>query len=187
MNLLLGSVYQQLGQSHHAHIKENRAYLDVILDVILYLNKQELALRGDSKGPLSENKGNFLELLDLLAERDAQFRSKYIALPGNAKYTHLDIQYDLISSAVQVVINKIKTELLEAKFWAVMADEVRDCSCKEQMAICIRYYFSGMLNERCVSIVETKKLDATSLTTIIQGEREVLSLDSAKAVAQCYD
>ena len=68
-----------------------------------------------------------------------------------------------------------------------MADEVRDCSCKEQMAICIRYYFSGMLNERCVSVVEGKKLDATSLTRNIQGELEVLSLDSAKAVAQCYD
>ena len=113
MNLLLGSVYQQLGQSHHTHIKENRVYLEVILDAILYLNKQELALRGHSEGPSSENKGNFLELLDLLAKRDAQFRSKYITLPGNAKYTHPDIQYDLISSAVQVVINKIKAELLE--------------------------------------------------------------------------
>ena len=36
-------------------------------------------------------------------------------------------------------------------------------------------YFSGMLNERCVSIVEPKKLDATSLTSITQGELEVLS------------
>ena len=48
-----------------------------------------------------------------------------------------------------------------------MVDEMRDCSCKELMAICIRYCHSYTVNERCIGVVEAKKLDASSLTDII--------------------
>ena len=68
---ITGSVYQQLGESQRHQIKENREYLSTLLDAILFLCKQELALRGLREGKTSGNKGNFLELLDLLSKRDS--------------------------------------------------------------------------------------------------------------------
>ena len=40
---VIGSVYQQLNESHHAMVRENREYLKVLIDVVLFLSKQELA------------------------------------------------------------------------------------------------------------------------------------------------
>ena len=54
------------------------------------------------------------------------------------------------------------------------------------MAICIRYYHNT-INERCISVVEAKKLDASSLTELIQTALSSMGLDPSKAVAQCYD
>ena len=59
------NVVKQLGESQRHQIKENREYLSTLLDAILFLCKQELALRGHREGKTSANKGNFLELLDL--------------------------------------------------------------------------------------------------------------------------
>ena len=52
------------------------------------------------------------------------------------------------------------------------------------MAICIRYYHGS--NERCISVVEAKKLDASSLTDLIQTTLSSMGLDPNKAVVQCY-
>ena len=162
-------------------------YLVALLDAILFLCKQELVLRGHREGKESENKGNFFELLDLLAKRDPDFRKRYESRPGNAFYTHPEIQNELIDASAQAILCKIKDDLSEAVYWAPMVDEMRDCSCKELMAICIRYYHSNTINERCISVVEAKKLDSSSLTELIQKALSSMGLDPSKAVAQCYD
>ena len=157
------------------------------MDAILFLCKQELALRGHREGKDSENKGNFLELLDLLSKRDSDFRKLYESRPRNATYTHPEIQNELIDASAQAILNKIKGELIEAEYWAPMVDEIRDCSCKELMAICIRYYNGNAINERCINVVEAKKLDSASLTDLIQTTLSSMGLDPHKAVAPCYD
>ena len=186
-NTYIGSVYQQMGESQRMQIRENREYLSAILDAILFLCKQELALRGHNEGKASENKGNFLELLDLLCKRDVDFRKRYETRPRNATYTHPEIQNELIEASAKVILEKIKVEVTDAEYWAVMVDEMRDCSCKELMAICIRYHHDKAVNERCITVVEAKTLDAESLTNLIQTTLSSMGLDSSKAVAQCYD
>ena len=184
---IIGSVYQQLGESQRFQIRENREYLTALLDAILFLCKQELALRGHREDKESENKGNFLELLDLLSKRDPDFRKRYESRPGNASYTHPEIQNELIDASAHAILNQIRGELTKAEYWAPMVDEMRDCSCKELMAICIRYYHGNTIHERCISVVEAKKLDAASLTDLIQTTLSLMGLDPHKAVAQCYD
>ena len=167
MCIIAGSVYQQLGESQKSQIRENREYLTTLLDAILFLCKQELALRGHREGKESKNKGNFLELLDLLSKRDPDFRKRYESRPGNASYTHPEIQNELIDASAQAVLCKIKDDLSKAGYWAPMVDEMRDCSCKEQMAICIRYYHGSTINERCISVIEAKKLETFDSNNII--------------------
>ena len=130
-----------------------------------------------------------MELLDLLSKRDSDFRKLYESRPRNATYTHpgLGLGLGLFDASAQAILNKIKGELIEAEYWAPMVDEIRDCSCKELMAICIRYYNGNAINERCINVVEAKKLDSASLTDLIQTTLSSMGLDPHKAVAQCYD
>ena len=107
----IGSVYQQMGESQRMQIRENREYLSAILDAILFLCKQELALRGHNEGKASENKGYFLELLDLLCKRDVDFRKRYETRPRNATYTHPEIQNELIEASAKSFLRKLKLRL----------------------------------------------------------------------------
>ena len=111
---------QQLGESQRSQIKENREYLTTLLDAISFLCKQELALRGHRE---SENKGNFLELLDL-SKRDPDFKKRYESHPGNASYTHSEIQNEFINASAEAILSKIRGKLSEAGYWAPMVDEM---------------------------------------------------------------
>ena len=52
---------------HRKEAKENRQFLATIVDALLFLTKQNIAIRGHDESSISSNRGNFLELLDLMA------------------------------------------------------------------------------------------------------------------------
>ena len=58
--------------------------------------------------------------------------------PKNATYRSKTIQNDLISCCADVLNDQIIKEIQEAKFYSILADEVRDCSNKEQMPLILR-------------------------------------------------
>ena len=190
--IIVRSVYQQLGESQRSQIRENREYLTALLDAILILCKQDLALRGHREGKESENKGNFLELLDLLSKRDLDFKKRYESRPGNASYTHPEIQNKLTDASAQAILCKNKGELSdsEAEHWAPMVDEMQDCSCKELMAICIRHAVS------CIVILLMRGALVLTLLRLKSWMHHLLQilftpssmgLDPSKAIAQCYN
>ncbi len=61
------SVACQLDSARKEQIRKNRHYLKSILHALMFCASQDIALRGHREGVSSLNKGNFLELLDLLA------------------------------------------------------------------------------------------------------------------------
>ena len=60
-----GSILLKLSSAHDMEIKENREYFTKICEIIKYLCKQGLALRGHDESLESKNKGNFVELCEL--------------------------------------------------------------------------------------------------------------------------
>ncbi|GJZ47286.1 zinc finger MYM-type protein 1-like protein [Tanacetum coccineum] len=76
----------------------------------------------------------------------------------NAKMTSGDIQSDITTACADEIINAIKVELRDE--FAILVDESRDVSCKEQMALVLRFVNrEGEVVERLVGV---KKVDDTS-------------------------
>ena len=55
---------------HNAKVKENREILKDLINATCFLAKQQLAFHGNDEGTGSANRGNYVELLYSLAEKD---------------------------------------------------------------------------------------------------------------------
>ncbi|KAF3835860.1 hypothetical protein F7725_028418 [Dissostichus mawsoni] len=56
-------------------VKRNRGILKRLINCVVYLGKQELPFRGHDESVTSSNKGNYIELLDLVAEYDSDLHT----------------------------------------------------------------------------------------------------------------
>ena len=62
-----------------------REILKRLLDVTMFLAKQNLPFRGHRENMLSENKGNFLQLIELLSKYDPVLREHLIKLEQSSQ------------------------------------------------------------------------------------------------------
>ena len=150
--------------------------------------RQNIPLRGHDESSGSNNKGNYIEILELLLSLVPELSAQFRSLPDNAKYTSKVIQNDLLKAASDVVLKKVTDEVKEAEGFAVIADEARDIRKKEQLSLCLRYVNKDLeVNERFVGFCDLSELDAKALATkIVDGLRK-LGLDVKQCLAQCYD
>ena len=63
-------VNKSAATDRNRRVARNRFILASIIECILYLGRNGLSLRGHEEDEESPNKGNFLELLDLHAQKD---------------------------------------------------------------------------------------------------------------------
>ena len=70
-------------------------------------SNQEIALRGHRENDASTNKGNFIEILNLVAKHDEVVSSRLSHLPTNAIYTSPKVQNDLLHIMVGIVHKEI--------------------------------------------------------------------------------
>ena len=75
-----------------------------LIDVVCYLAMQELAFRGHDERKASTNRGNYIELLNLLAEYDEKLAS-HLKDASVFSGTSNHIQNDLIESISVVVLD----------------------------------------------------------------------------------
>lgn len=167
----------------------NKHYIKTVLEVIKYCAFQELALRGHREDQLAKNKGNFLELLHLISEHDPIVKSRLQDGPRNATYTSHVIQDELIHLLAKNVRMKICEEVKTARYFSIIADESRDVARQEQMSFVVRYFNTDncTVNERFLSFVQAKSLDANSLSQYIVKLIRDCDFDLNKLVSQGYD
>ncbi|XP_054711260.1 zinc finger MYM-type protein 1-like [Uloborus diversus] len=99
-----------LSYAHTKQVQQNRTYLRFVIETILFLGKQCLALRGHDETMSSLNKGNFLELLQLRAKDKGvdiiQMMSSKIH-----SYKSGQIQNEIIN----IIKNKIVVDIVNEK------------------------------------------------------------------------
>ena len=78
------SVVDMLGVDRQKQIQKNRHYLKSVAEIILLCCAQEIALRAHDESDSSRNKGNFLEILHLVANHDKELESRMLFGPKNA-------------------------------------------------------------------------------------------------------
>lgn len=107
----------------------------------------------------------------------------------NAKYTSPDVQNTIINVMSTIVQESICSAVRKAGAFTILADETKDCSKREQLAIVVQYVDvdKAELFERFLTFVEAASLDASSLSAFILDTLKKNDLDPQCLVSQGYD
>uniref|UniRef100_H2ZUR4 HAT C-terminal dimerisation domain-containing protein n=1 Tax=Latimeria chalumnae TaxID=7897 RepID=H2ZUR4_LATCH len=141
-------------------------------DLLLYLSRQGLALRGSDETETSENRGNFLELCSLFAKYDEQFEQK---LHGTFNLTSHEIQNELLYIAADLVLKHIAEEVQNVGFYCPIADE------QEQLSICVLYVGTNL------NVHERFLLCKDCSGSCLKEGIETVGISAVPTVAQVYD
>ncbi|XP_011407407.1 PREDICTED: zinc finger MYM-type protein 1-like [Amphimedon queenslandica] len=183
------SIRSTLSQAWKDQIQNNRHYLMTIVQILLYCAFQEIALRGHREGEDSQNRGNFLKLIDLVSRHDSVVKNKIHDGPKNAIYTSHGIQDELLALLAKKVLHKICQAVKEAGFYSIIVDESRDSSKQEQMSLAVRYVDieEGCVHEHFIAFMQAEHQDAESLSSYIKQALITYDFDINKMVSQGYD
>lgn len=122
VNVQLDKQRKQEISIHNEKVRRNRDILKRLTDCVFFLGQQELSFRGQDESGDSLNRGNYLKLLMLLAEHDADlWQPQFAGTSGK-------MQGDLINAVGEVLNDHIKEEIKQTKFVVVMIDEMTDLS-----------------------------------------------------------
>lgn len=163
-------IANMLDKGHSALVMENRKYMKAVVESLRFTACQGIAQRGHREGEESQNFGNFRELLHVIAKFDPTVDRKLATNPSNAKYTHHDIQNEIFAVMAEIIRKKISDEVRDAECFAVLVDESKDTSKKEQISVIVQFLQpeSGEVHEEFLHFTAADGLDADSLLASIK-------------------
>ncbi|XP_065915782.1 zinc finger MYM-type protein 1-like [Dysidea avara] len=167
-------------------ISNNRHYIKIIAEVLLLCSRQELGLRGHREGSESVNRDNFLEILHLVAQHDPLVKCRIDHGPRNATYTTPDIQNDMLGVMAELMQEQIRNEVRKAGVYSILADETKDCSKVEQLAVVLKYVdvYTATQHEHFLTYVEAEAQDVASLSAYIISALRYHKQDPSKNISQ---
>ena len=166
---------------------ENRHYLKTVCEILRLSATQNVAQRGHRESAESRNRGNFLEILDLISTRDDVVRKRVEFGPQNAKYTHHSVQNAVIKIMAESILSDIRDEVEKSRYFGIICDETKDLSKKEQISLVVRYIYDGFIHEEFVGFTYAESVDAKSLCTYITSQLETVGIDIKDCIGQSYD
>ncbi|CAN1158049.1 Zinc finger MYM-type protein 1 [Linum perenne] len=168
--------------------KEHRIRLEASFKCINWLLKHGLPFRGHDESEESNNRGLFLSLLEFYASDIEHVKSVVLEnAPKNQQMTSPDIQKDIVH-ALAIETTKLITTDIGDNFFAILADESRDVSVKEQMGVVLRYVDGkGCVIERFLGISHVRDTKAMSLKTAIESMLMKNGLSISRVRGQGYD
>ena len=150
-----GDILHQMDTEFDHQRRENRSALMRIIRAIEFHGRLGLPLRGhDDSGTLSiperdqlqqlshldYSEGNLRALLQLMIDCDDEILRKHFrTAPKHATYISPLSQNQIIDAISNVMQRKIVSEVQNAQFFTLLADETTDFSKQEQLSVCLRY------------------------------------------------
>lgn len=178
------SIACSLNKARQQDIYENRLHIHFLLKSALFLAKQGLAFRGHNEMITSNNRGNYLELLETFADDKllVRLRSRY------GHYTSPSYQNDLLKVLAECTKQNILNKMTVLGAFAILVDETKDASKKEQLSFVLRFVGKDFnVYEHALGCFHMTKSTAQSLSDEIIKIVCENKLDINKCVAQCYD
>lgn len=117
-----------------------RDVLRRLVEIILTISRNNIALRGSNDVIGSVSNGNFLSQVELLAKFDVTMNTLLSEKKkGSTTYLSPLIQNELISTLASRVRIEILSEVKAARFYSIIVDTTQDTSKKDQLSLTIRY------------------------------------------------
>lgn len=188
-------VDSSMEEGRRTKIAENREIVKQLTDVVLYLGRHNIAFRGHREKSTETIRGNYIDLVYLLAKYSPQMASYLNSLEAiksrkTSSFLTWENQNHLINAIGQVIKDKIKKNLEAARFFSLSMDTTFDLSRKEQVAIVCRYVDenTGKVCERLIAIRECSSTKGASMFKIFQEVCEEYKLNWKELlVGQSYD
>ena len=175
-------VGEMLSSSLAAEKTANRQVLLRISKSILFLAKQGIPLHGDG----TEEDGNFMQLLKLRSIDHPNIDS--FIQQKRDKYCSPQIQNEILKVMARHILRNIAKSIQQAKYFTIMADEVTDCSNKEQVAVCFRTVDENFEpQESFVGLHVVESIQADVLVEVLKDTMVRMNLSVKNCHGQCYD
>jgi len=143
-----------------------------------------VVVRGHHEHSTSNNKGNFLELLELRGSDNDLIKKK----KKEIQFTDHKIQNEIIELLRKQVLSQILKQIKQAKYFSVMIDETTDISRQEQVSLVIRYTDDQFnVYERFIGFERTVEMTGEALFNLLLDWLKKLNLDVKHIVGQSYD
>ena len=104
------------------------------------------------------------------------------------KYIHHDAQNEIMRLMTFIILRHMAKNIHDGIFYSVMADEVTDCSSKEQFVICFRWFDKDFdTHDDFIGIYNVDNIKANTLVTVIKDVLIRLNISLSNAHGQWYD
>lgn len=167
--------------------------LERVVTVIKFLSSRGLAFRGDTELLGCQHNGNYLGILELIAQYDP-FLSAHLAKYGNQgrgkpSYLSSTICEEVIEIMGNEVLNIIVKEIQEAKYFSLSVDSTPDISHIDQLTIVLRYVrvSDGEVLERFLQFIPISSHTGAALATTVLTFFDKCGIEIKNLRGQSYD
>ncbi|KAL4088600.1 hypothetical protein QTP88_023689 [Uroleucon formosanum] len=175
-------------------VAENRETVKVIIEIIIYLARQNIPFRGHDESVNSLNRGNFLQLVKLLSHHHPILSHHMAKIDNSIKKNRLTFlsnvsQNTLIHILGEIVRKNIFTSVAKAGKFSVIIDTTTNVACLEQFSMILRFVDeSGHIKERLVALEVVDDSSGRGMFNLFCNICSTYGLNwKSNLIAQSYD
>lgn len=137
-------------------ISDNREIVRSIVEVLILVARQNIALRGHDEKITSLNQGNFIEILKVFGRHNALLMSHLEKINSKKRNRLSFLSHHCQNVLLKIIGNQIRSSIIKdlkkASLFSIIIDTTTDVANIEQFTFVVRYIHEGKVNERLLCL-----------------------------------